>query len=173
MIDQPNSASTTETSANACPVKRDGSSLSVACDAAPYRLPQFTLQFLALATVLVAVWASLWPITSVGSRAVLAVIVLTYLFGCARTRRTVLLMLPAFYVPQLFAFLVKGQAQRLWSEVFWLMPGQGAAITIIIWLFAVTIGRRGGVWLWATVGVAFIVSGVCTVMERMFPWGQF
>ncbi len=160
MIDQPNSTSTSGTPANACPVKHDRTLTRADCDVAPYRLPQFTLRFLALATVLAAVWFAMWPITSIASRVVLAVIVLTYLFGCARTRLAVLVMLPAFYVPQLFTFLIESHSLDVWRDMFWLMPGQGAAITIIIWLLAVTIGRRGGLWLWTTVGVAFIVPSV-------------
>ena len=190
MIDQPISTSTSVTPVNACPVKYDHTLPRADCDAAPYRLPQFTLQFLALATVLVAGWFAMWPITSIASRVVLAVIVLTYLFGCARTRLAVIVMLPALYVPHLWIFLIQdypwSDYRWLWAKMFWQLPGvvpvalirqywwRGewrqlagmVTFSVLIWLAVVTLGRRGGRWLWVTAAVAFALSVACSVIEH-------
>ncbi len=70
-----------------------------------YRPPQFDIQFLMLATAALAVWLTLWTVTSVGSKFVLAVVLLTLLFGCGRTRRAVIFVVPGLFLPYLTLLL--------------------------------------------------------------------
>lgn len=64
-----------------------------------YKPPQFDLSFLMIATAAIAVWLSLWPVTSAGSKVVVGVVMLTFMFGCHRTRRSVAWVAPGLFLP--------------------------------------------------------------------------
>ncbi len=75
--------------------------------------------------VLLVAWASLFAVTTLGSKVVLAVVALTYLFGCWKTRRGVLYLMPAIYIP--YVWLVGlwpvGHLQSSWFATLWQLPG--------------------------------------------------
>ncbi len=104
--------------------------------------PQFNLAFLFTAMFLVALWSlSFWG-TTTGSKVVLAVYALTYLCGCWKTRRAVLCLLPAMYLP--YAWLLAAShwdGYRLqWVAMVWQLPGILAEVLfhpLDGWLFQV------------------------------------
>ena len=138
-----------------------------------------------------AAWFALWPITSVASRVVLAVIMLTYLFGCARTRRATLVMLPVLYLPHAWIVGIQdypwSEHRWFWVKMYWQLPGLVpetlvrrypwrsewwqfawmAIFAIAIWLLVVGLGRRGGNWLKVTALATFLLSLVCAWLEQM------
>jgi hypothetical protein len=182
----------TDPTGAACPISPPDGSSRGACDARLYRLPEFTVKFFVLAAVLVAAWLALWPISNPAARCVSAAIGLTYLFGCPRTRRSVLVMLPALYLPQLWVVWIGDYPwcdyRWHWVKMFWLLPGLivefytghaarteswqfvwMAVFAITIWLVVVTLGRRGGRWLWVTGGLTFLLSCVAArIAEALF-----
>ncbi|HBE71910.1 MAG TPA: hypothetical protein DDW52_27525 [Planctomycetaceae bacterium] len=88
-----------------------------------YKPPQFDISFLMIAMAIIAVWLSLWPITSAGSKVVVGVVMLTFLFGCRRTRRSVAWVAPGLFSP----FFLAAGAQRVplddFREYLWQLPG--------------------------------------------------
>lgn len=154
---------------------------------------QFTVKLstIILALVLAAVWLALWPVTSIESRWVLAAILLTWLFGCRRSRRAVLFMLPAMYAPHCWIFFLAdypwNEYRRLWASMFWQLPGlvpvewvrfmfgvtetyrfaAMAVVAILFWLIAVTLGRPGRYWLWITSAVVFAISVLFSWLEQI------
>lgn len=94
--------------------------------------PQFNLRFLFTALTIAALWLSLFWFTSIASQVLLAIYGLTYLFGCWKTRRAVLMLLPAMYVP--YAWLLKdwpwSDYQRQWIAMVWQLPGILAEVAI-------------------------------------------
>lgn len=150
----------------------------------------FKISNLISAAALAGVWLALTPVTSLASRFVLAAIMLTWLFGCWRTRRAVYVMLPAIYVPHLWIFLIRdypwNENRQLWAAMFWQLPGlvpsellrlfgvhalpgriAGMAIAAVaLWLAAVTLGRPGKRWLWITAAAAFGLSVSCAFFEQ-------
>lgn len=87
--------------------------------------PQLNLRFLLTALTIAALWLSLFWVTSIASKVLLAIYGLTYLFGCWKTRRAVLMLLPAMYVP--YAWLLDdwpwSEYQRQWIAIVWHLPG--------------------------------------------------
>ena len=77
---------------------------------------------------IVAIWMALLPVTNVASKVVLAIYGLTYLFGCNKTRRAVLILLPAMYLPYLWLFADwqdwpwHGYRWQ-WIGMLWVLPG--------------------------------------------------
>lgn len=93
-----------------------------------YQPPQFDIKFLMLATAALAVWLTLWSATSVGSKVVLAVVMLTFLFGCERSRRSVAWVTPALFLP--YCWLMWDWGRNAWHEErgewffrLWQLPG--------------------------------------------------
>ncbi len=93
------------------------------CDC--YQRPQIDLAFLFTLMLLVALWLACWSWTSAGSKVVSAIMALTYLFGCWRTRRAVLVLLPGIYVPYVWLlFDWPWDSYRLqWIALLWQIPG--------------------------------------------------
>lgn len=141
----------------------------------PFERPKYDVRLLLLATALAAVWLALWPTTSVGGRVIMAVFSLTYLFGCYATRRGVLFVFPAMYLPVVAAYIsLDGQSWgSRWRGGFdlWLHPGcavslflgpsssswflSGAVLsTVVFFLIAVSFARASR---WMTVVTALIV----------------
>ena len=92
------------------------------CDA---RRPQYDMQFLLTALSLSALWLSLWGITTLASKTLLAIYGLTYLFGCWKTRRAMLFVSPALYLP--YVWLITDWPwdayRRQWIAMGWQLPG--------------------------------------------------
>lgn len=93
-----------------------------------YRPPQFDIKFLMMSTAALAVWLTLWSATSVGSKVVLAAIMLTFLFGCDRSRRSVAWVTPALFLP--YCWLLWDWNRNVWHEErgewlsrLWQLPG--------------------------------------------------
>ncbi len=103
---------------------------SVDCDA---RRPPLDLRLLFTAMLLAALWSSLVAITSVSSKVVLAIMALTYLFGCWKTRRAVLYLFPAMYLPY-FLWLLgdwpSDEYRQQWIAALWHLPGMLAGSLI-------------------------------------------
>lgn len=72
-----------------------------------------------------AVWVSLWGITTLASKAIVAIYALTYLFGCWKTRRGMLFVFPALYLP--YAWLLAdwpwNAYRQQWIAMGWQLPG--------------------------------------------------
>ncbi len=93
-----------------------------------FQRPQFDIQFLMIATAALAVWLTFWSVASLGSKVVLAVVLLTFLFGCNRTRCSVASVVPGLFVPYLWLMWdwrqLDWQSQRNdWLPYFWQLPG--------------------------------------------------
>lgn len=89
---------------------------------------QFDWTFLFALMTLVVLWAALLTITTTASKIILAIYAMTYLFGCWKTRRATLWILPAMYIPYvwLFADWSKwpiSQYRWQWIEMLWHLPG--------------------------------------------------
>lgn len=86
------------------------------------------LRFLLLTMGVAGLWFGMLPITAIGSRIVLGVYGLTYLFGCGRTRRAVLFVLPTLYLPYLWLISAGWPSEWTgyrwyWIEIAWQLPG--------------------------------------------------
>lgn len=163
---------------------------SACCDSAR---PQFNLQMLFTALTLSGMWLALAAITSVGSKIVLGVFGLTYLFGCWKTRRAVLSVLPAMYVPYVWLLADwQGWPWRdyhwYWIGMLWHLPGLPvesimhptsefwfqtltAVSTLLLFFFAVVMGRGSlKAALWTSLLVLLISvpsSAFCYVVYRL------
>ena len=138
---------------------------STACNAS--RRPTFDLKFLWLATTLAAIVAALAPLANNASRVILAVYALTFLFGCWKTRRAMLFVLPAMYLP--YGWVVV-EARRSWRgyNLYWLgmffqLPGLPFEMTVHplseFWLQLLT--------LTATLALFFVVLMLARPSRRM------
>ncbi len=119
MNSDPDDMNATETSGAACSLDRAAGNV---CGTTLWQRPKFDSRFLLLATTLTGIWMALYgglyrmpvvPILDVASLVVVAVIMLTYLFGCPRTRRAVLWTAPALYLPVVLlicCFVVRSQS---------------------------------------------------------------
>lgn len=152
----------------------------------------FNLMFLFLLLSLSGIWLALFPVTSIGSKTILAVIGLTFLFGCWKTRRAVLFLVPAMYVPYLWLIAdwqdtTWNSYRWQWIEMLWQLPGLLAEVmvhplsniwfevvttitTISIFLAIVLTARRSR---WAAILTSIIVllasianSYICMVLYR-------
>ncbi len=159
-----------------------------------YQRPQFDLRFLLTLTTIAAIWSALFPIMQWGSVAVLTVIGLTYLFGCWRTKRSVLVLLPCVYIA--YAWLVvpwpttQDSYQLQWIGMWFQLPGLlaeipfhpqpdlwfhtiTASVTVIYFLAVVTLGRVNKTWLAATATIvsylSFLSSLLCYQLYCMHP----
>lgn len=102
----------------------------IQCDS---RVPAMDARLLLTGAVLLAAWASLFAVTTLGSKVVLAVVALTYLFGCWKTRRGVLYLMPATYVPYiwLLGFWPVNHLHTSWFATLWQLPGLPVTQSII------------------------------------------
>jgi hypothetical protein len=99
------------------------------CDA---RRPRYDLRFLFTTLTLAAVWLSLLWITTLASQILLAVYALTYLFGCWKTRRAVVFVLPAMYLPYAWLLFAWPWHDYRWQWItqLWQLPGMLAEVAI-------------------------------------------
>ncbi|MCA9126826.1 MAG: hypothetical protein KDB22_07070 [Planctomycetales bacterium] len=145
-----------------------------------YGRPSFSLRSLFLLATLAAALAALLPVSSVGSCCVLAAISLTISFGCPRTQRIALLLVPILYLPYLWLFVDLGQSRWSsyrwqWIGMYWQLPGLlfelsvhpldefwfqlvTATATIVIFLLLVTIGRTSRLAAVLTCSIALLAS---------------
>ncbi len=70
-----------------------------------YERPRLDRNFAVLFLVASAMWGIAFPFNNSGSRIVLAIVELTYLFGCPRTRQSTLWVSCCLYLPWLWVFL--------------------------------------------------------------------
>ena len=70
-----------------------------------YERPRLDRNFAVLLLVALAMWGTAFPFHNWGSRVVLAIVELTYLFGCPRTRQSTLWVSCCLYLPWLWVFL--------------------------------------------------------------------
>lgn len=77
--------------------------------------PTFSLRSL---MILVAIWSVLFTVQSWQSMIVVSVILLTWLFGCNRTRRAVWLVTPALLLPSFFVWIVGPIFDRIFDRIF-------------------------------------------------------
>ena len=150
--------------------------------------PKFDRKFFVLAGSLAIVWAVSTLVFHRGSVVVLAVVILTFLFGCWKTRRSVLAMTPSLFLPYVWICGVEIFSQRQWqSFADWLvMPGVWvlnpahsssdgsfqaitAAATVVQFLVFVTIGRISVRWL---AGTSLVVAGISLLLS-FFARGVF
>lgn len=152
--------------------------------------PKFDRKFFGLAAALAVGWAATIPIFSWGSITVFAVVILTFLFGCWKTRRSVLAIAPCLFFPYLWllgAELAALQPREVIS-IWLLMPGLlavftldptsetqfqivTAVATVLQFLIYVTLGRISIRWLvgtsvvvcWLSVWLSFFVGGLLGV----------
>lgn len=120
---------------------------TIECDS---RTPTIDARLLITGALLFAAWASLFAVTTLGSKIVLAVFALTYLFGCWKTRRGVLYLAPAMMVPYgwLVGYWPGNQLHTSWFATLWQLPG-------------FTLAKS----LFATTGTTFeIISGLATLL---------
>ncbi len=99
------------------------------CGTSLWKPPKFDLRFLFLVVTLAAIWFALLRFQNWGSMSVISVIMLTYLFGCPRTRNAVLTVVPAMYLPFSWPFLELLSRDNYWigfltwGEAPGLVPG--------------------------------------------------
>lgn len=122
-----------------------------------YERPKFDLNFVTLLVGLAAIWVAFAPWLSWPSLGVLAVFLLTFLFGCWRTRWATLVIAPSMLIPYSWIFFNQvhpwNDYRRQWLAQLFELPG---VITPIV---ARAQGGAGGVLqdgLWAAVTAALI-----------------
>jgi hypothetical protein len=96
------------------------------------RRPRYDLRFLFTALTLAAIWLSLCWITTIASQVLLAIYAMTYLFGCWKTRRAVVFVLPAMYVPYTWLLLAWPWHDYCWHWIarLWQLPGLLAEVAL-------------------------------------------
>jgi hypothetical protein len=72
-----------------------------------YQRPKFDLAFAILALGLLTIWAIAFPFHNWGSRVILGIVGLTYLFGCPRTRQSTLWVFGCLYIPWIWVLLTE------------------------------------------------------------------
>lgn len=101
---------------------------------AGYQRPKFDLNLLTLFLGLAAIWLLFAPWMSWYSLGVLAVFLLTFLFGCWRTRWATLAIAPAMMAPYAWIFWNQvhgwGEYRRVWLSKFFEMPGTAAPVIL-------------------------------------------
>ncbi len=120
--------------------------------------PQFNLQLLMVAITLAAVVSALSPFIDGRSHIVISIYALTFLFGCCKTRRAVLFVLPALYLPFAWMVLSSGPFEFVRVADFWYRPGLSLlgqtqatgmspvdllaiALTLLVFFVAILLGR--------------------------------
>ena len=83
----------------------------------------YDLKFLFLAVTLTGIWTATTRFLSISGVILLAIYMLTYLFGCWKTRRATLFVLPALYIPIFAAILLTGQIKSAIVQVALESPG--------------------------------------------------
>ena len=78
---------------------------------------RFDLHLLLAAMAFSLAWLAAFQVSNVPSLVLLAIYGLTYLFGCWKTRRAVLWLLPAMYSP--YIWLLGNWQARPWGEFPW------------------------------------------------------
>ena len=114
---------------------------------------QFDLNFLVTAMSVTVLWVACLAFTTVASKILLAIFALTYLFGCWKSRRAVLGLLPAMYLPYAWLFANWNEwpfspYRWQWIAMLWQLPGI---------LVEVAMHPLSDIWL-------HIVTSVCTVV---------
>lgn len=97
--------------------------------------PRFGLKFLFLAVTVAGIWGALFRVQSGWSMGVVSVILLTWLFGCPRTRRATLLVAAAMYLPFVWLLPIAGpwDARGLqWTSDWASYPGMFPAMCVFI-----------------------------------------
>lgn len=170
---------TTET-AQSCPI--DPSGKGSECGTSLWKPPKFDLRFLFLILTLTAIWLALRRVQNVGSMSVISIIMLTFMFGCPRTRNAVLTVVPAMYLP--FAWLLgyvmpfdayHWSCLESWGQLpgflpggfFWEPPGTefvAAAITVILFFAGVLSLRFSDASRWA---IAIPTAAICSWSSLM------
>ena len=148
--------------------------------------PQFGLSFLLTSLLLVGTWAACFAWTVAGRKVVLAVFVLMYLFGCWKSRRAVLFLLPAMYLPYswVFAGWPWDSYQRQWIAILWQLsvlvaemivhPLDGwlfefitaSATLVLFFAFLMPARRSVHAAMWAS-SVLFVVSLACSYLSYL------
>jgi hypothetical protein len=90
------------------------------CDS---RLPELNLQWLFLALVLLALVAVLSLVVDGKSHILVSLYAMTFLFGCCKTRRSVLFVLPSLYLPCAWWVLSGGKFDSVQVAGFGYLPG--------------------------------------------------
>ena len=123
-----------------CPTGND------VCGDTLWRPPKFDLRFLFLTTSLVAVWSSLALVLDALSLTMIATVMLTWLFGCPRTKKATWLVAAAIYIP--FGWLIL--IDYPWNEYRWMwisMWGYVFGIVPIKMMPAAHLIEDPGTWL--------------------------
>jgi hypothetical protein len=138
--------------------------------------PRFGLKFLFLAVTVVGIWGALFRVQNGWSMGVVSVILLTWLFGCPRTRRATVFVTAAMYLPFVWLLLIdypwneyRWQWIRMWGSLPGLLPMRVCSssdsvylpgsmiLTAAGFLTAVTTIRFvRSAWYWMTVLVTII-----------------
>lgn len=160
------------------------------CGNAIWQRPQFNLRFLFLAMILAAVWTSLTFVQNPGSLVVLAIVMLTWLFGCPRTKYATLLTAIAMLLPFIWLVMIDypwNEYRRMWIGMwghgFGIIPAKfltkqdswlvfvAAALTATFFLINVCLIRfwpRCTWWVFtATLAVTIVLSFGCYKGFRM------
>jgi|GEM_PF-2938968 len=167
-------------SAQTCPVGPAGKGSE--CGTSPWKPPKFNLRFLFLVVTLAAIWCALQQIQYLQSMIVISVIMLTYLFGCPRTRNAVLTVVPAMYLPfaWLLAYIVPfDEYQRSFFQAWGHLPGVlsgrffpespsmeivSAAVTVALFFTGVLALRFSDASGWA---IAIPIAAICSWSSLM------
>lgn len=129
--------------------------------------PHCDTRFLFTAMTIAALWIAMFAVTTVGGKILLAIFGLTYLFGCWRTRRAVLLVLPAMYLPYLW--LVWDWTDWPWHSyrwqwiaIWWQLPGL---------LVEMTMHPLSESWFAFVTTVASLAAFFSFIMLARVSWG--
>lgn len=149
------------------------------CGDSLWKPPQFNLQFLFLTTSLCGIWAALWAFQNPPAQAANAVVLLTWLLGCPRTRRASLLIAAAMHLPFAWIALIdypwneyRWMWLGMWGHGFGILPAKtvarhsdwlpplAAAFTVGVFLGSVSILRFVPALRWWTAGTLFATASV-------------
>ncbi len=166
--------------ADSCPI--DSSGKGSECGTSLWKPPKFDLRFLFLVLTLTAIWLALQRVQNVGSMSVISIIMLTFMFGCPRTRKAVLTVVPALYLPfvWLLVYIVPFNAYhraciQAWGHLpgllpsgfFWNPPGTelvAATTTVVLFFAGVLALRFSNVSRWV---VAIPTAAMCSWSSLM------
>lgn len=139
------------------------------CGDSLWRPPKFDLRFLFIITGLAAVWTSLSFVLDRFSLAVITVVMLTWLFGCPRTKRASLIVAAATYMP--FAWLLFVDYPWVDYRLFWIgMWGYLPGVIPAKILAAATLVETSDAWIASFAAVftaVFFLAGVSVI--RFWP----
>ncbi|MFO0920943.1 MAG: hypothetical protein U0905_00415 [Pirellulales bacterium] len=147
-----------------------------------YTPPQFNLAFVFRCVLCAAVWMAGFRYLAPGSLAVVAVIELTWLFGCARTKRGVYAVVPCLFIPftwVLWETRYGDSYASQWARMFFQLPGligeipfhqlpqpafeiSTAITTVILFLILVTLARFRPRW---TLIVAILTLAIGSLLS--------